>query len=133
MVQKVGLICFSFLILPCFVNSENQERILTIDTIFGDLNSYKNSEVIFKGYYAEGTFFANDEFSWSFKENYIVMPYRGAKTDEFVEKCTGKLLVARGKLYVDNIRAPRIREIDTLYPLVDPKINCLSLIEHFDN
>lgn len=63
------------------------------------------------------------------------MPFRGERTDNFFENCTGKLLVARGKLYFDNTRAQRarVREVDRLYPLAEPETSCLSLIEHFDN
>ncbi|MBS3797869.1 hypothetical protein [Pseudoalteromonas sp. BDTF-M6] len=127
------LIIFLFLAFAYAEDVRSNTPILNLDAIFREIQELDNKEVVFKGYYAEGIFFNNSDFSWEFNEHHIVMPFSGERTTPFIDKCTGKLLVARGTLHVEEKRAPRVKNVDLLYPFDEPEINCLSLIINFDS
>ncbi|WP_166340760.1 hypothetical protein [Pseudoalteromonas sp. MB47] len=107
---------------------------ITWSNLFESHEKLVGEKVTLTAFYNFAGFYKDLESADSFSMEYLVFPFYGDVTKDFIKHCNERLLIVEGIISShEKSRAPRIKKVVRLSPLSDPEYNCLDQISGFVN
>jgi hypothetical protein len=135
--NKMRKFIFLLLILSSAIQvyaSDDGYKQITWNNLFKSHKKLVGEKVILIAFYNHLGFYKDPESAKSLSMEYLVFPFYGDVTEDFLKNCNRKMLIVEGVISShEKSRAPRIKKVVRLSPLSDPEYNCLDQISGFVN
>lgn len=102
--------------------------------LFAKKKELVGKKVSIKAFYTYLGFYKDELAAKSLSRKYLVFPFYGDVTEDFINNCYEKDLIVEGVIFSHNeSEAPRIRKVTRLTPSANPDYDCLAQISDFKN
>ncbi|MFK3859771.1 hypothetical protein [Pseudoalteromonas rhizosphaerae] len=126
------LFLISSLLNASVIEKEAELKIITWNQLFGSGENLLLKKIRLTAFYTDGGFHKDSESAYEFSSEYLVFPFHGDITENFINRCSHKLLIVEGVIHSHEVsRAPRIKKVSRLSPVSEPEFDCLAQIVDF--